>query len=524
MNNILIVDDDVYILDTIISMVQWENTTITGIFTAKSAEEAMNIFREAEIHILLCDIEMQELSGLDLAAWCRAEGYPIQLVFITSHADFYYARTALTLGSFEYLLKPVSFQELESVIIKAAEKNEIEKKNREVVSQYSAWEQKISQRKEIFWRNVVVASQSSFDFWEQAQALGVFYGKDISFTYVRLEVYDYYTIYEKLQSDMFSIRLCNLAEEVFAAKGYHVEVIFRTDSEEASQWNIIFTSSGKEEETGLSMKKLCQVYISQIYETMSSVVGCYIGRTVLWDKIREEARLVINISKDIERDTRFVMSTEEAALEESVYHPPVFEEYKILLKECREKELLKEINQWLEYQKVNANMLKTFIGDFLQMQYELFRENHIQVPILTNLSEFENAVKSVRNTKLFLENKIRQTIEYMRAGETENSVTDAIADYINDHLEENINRNTFSEMFYMNPEYLGKMFKKEKGIAIGEYLLIKRIERARILLSTSKKSISHVALEVGYSNFSYFSKLFYKATGLTPNDYRKQSQ
>ncbi len=86
----------------------------------------------------------------------------------------------------------------------------------------------------------------------------------------------------------------------------------------------------------------------------------------------------------------------------------------------------------------------------------------------------------------------------IRDREKGKGVTDIILDYIHGHYDENINRNSLAEMVHLSPEYVGKMFKKELGVGISEYINKWRIDKAKNLLETTNYKIIDVALMVGY--------------------------
>ena len=74
----------------------------------------------------------------------------------------------------------------------------------------------------------------------------------------------------------------------------------------------------------------------------------------------------------------------------------------------------------------------------------------------------------------------------------------------------------------MNTDYMSRMFKKEKGVSISNYILQKRVDEAKKFLCGSSLPINTVSLHIGYSNFSYFTKMFKENTGLTPLEYRRK--
>ena len=116
MYNLLFVDDDQWIADSMRELLDWNSLSLNPPYIAYSMEEAQALFREIPIHILISDIEMMGHSGFELIEWVRRD-YPGTLVsFLTCHARFDFAQQAIKLGIFDYLLKPVREQELSALL------------------------------------------------------------------------------------------------------------------------------------------------------------------------------------------------------------------------------------------------------------------------------------------------------------------------------------------------------------------------------------------------------------------------
>lgn len=130
--NILLVDDETTMLEILQKVIDWPAIGIKKVFTAKNAGEAKTVLQKTKIDITLCDIEMPKESGLELIEWIQ-EFYPsIINIILTGHAKFTYARDAISLGVYRFLLKPVSFEEVEQTIKAAVEKAEMEYLNKQV--------------------------------------------------------------------------------------------------------------------------------------------------------------------------------------------------------------------------------------------------------------------------------------------------------------------------------------------------------------------------------------------------------
>lgn len=110
--NILIVDDEQYIINDLVQSMNWTSLNINNVYTALNVKKAKEILEKEQVQILLCDIEMPQATGLDLLQWVRENKKNVENLFLTCHAEFQYAQTAIRLGSRGYLLKPIDYEEL----------------------------------------------------------------------------------------------------------------------------------------------------------------------------------------------------------------------------------------------------------------------------------------------------------------------------------------------------------------------------------------------------------------------------
>lgn len=116
MYNILLVDDEIRTLDALEKRVPWAQCGIGQVYKARDFQEVQKAFNLHKIDLMICDIEMPNVSGIDTLARLRADGVTVPCIFLTCHAEFEYMRKAMQLSSSDYLLKPVNYKELASVI------------------------------------------------------------------------------------------------------------------------------------------------------------------------------------------------------------------------------------------------------------------------------------------------------------------------------------------------------------------------------------------------------------------------
>ncbi|MBP3705001.1 MAG: response regulator, partial [Clostridia bacterium] len=120
--NVLIVDDQPEVAESMRSGVNWKNVGVEQVFTAYSVKEAQGVFEQNRIDILLCDIEMPPTNGFVLVRWVQERFSGVVSIFLTAHAEFGYAQEAVKLGSFDYILQPAPYAEIEAAVERAAGK------------------------------------------------------------------------------------------------------------------------------------------------------------------------------------------------------------------------------------------------------------------------------------------------------------------------------------------------------------------------------------------------------------------
>ena len=115
--NVLLVDDQEIIIDSVKKGVRWELLPVEEIYTATSSLEAKLIFTNFEVDLLITDIEMPNENGIELAKWAKEKYSDVEIVFLTSHPDFKYTKQAIQMHIFDYILQPVKYIDIENMIL-----------------------------------------------------------------------------------------------------------------------------------------------------------------------------------------------------------------------------------------------------------------------------------------------------------------------------------------------------------------------------------------------------------------------
>lgn len=127
--NVLIVDDEIFAINALISRIDWKSYGFEMPLTACSMAQAKSVFLSSPIELMLCDIEMPQGSGLELFEWVKAYYPKTECIFVTCHDEYSYLRAAMQLGSCDYILKPVDYGQLKETLCEVA-KRLIHRENR----------------------------------------------------------------------------------------------------------------------------------------------------------------------------------------------------------------------------------------------------------------------------------------------------------------------------------------------------------------------------------------------------------
>lgn len=193
-----------------------------------------------------------------------------------------------------------------------------------------------------------------------------------------------------------------------------------------------------------------------------------------------------------------------------------------------EQKLLEFIRSLWAHNQVTVSILEHFRKELMQMIYRYLNKQDILVTRIFDGKEFddfyEKAVSTLPDMELFIHYMLEKLSGFRNQDNRQESVVEQMKHYINDHLREDLSRKKLASIVFLSEDYVSKIFMNVTGMSIPNYVSSCRMQKAQEYLKHSNLSVSKVALEVGYSNFSYFSKTFRDYAGCTPNEYRNRVQ
>ncbi|HZG74429.1 MAG TPA: response regulator [Paenibacillus sp.] len=526
MVHLLIVDDEVHAVEGIRSGVDWAKLGVTGVYSAFNAKQAQEAFRRERIDIMLCDIEMPQASGLELTEWVRTHSPKTETIFLTCHADFKYAKQALKLGSLDYVLKPIPYKELEDVIRKAVEKIGKDTELAEY-SQYGRfWFQHQPMLIERFWLDVLSQTiPSNAEAVKRAAAdRNIPYAEELRFVPVLISVQRWHKPLKLRDEKVLEYALQNTAEEVLLGA--------RRDGQILSIGNgrlLALLSAEHRADAESSLKQTCERYIDTCRQYFYCDLSCYVGGKTQGHDMFDMVQRLYAMEKNNVAYNNKVFLVSEYKPHNPVNRLPDMESWGVMLKEGKGDRVLEDAERFIERQVgqdgLDASGLHQFYQNFQQMLYYVLQTKGIQAHQLfsddVSVERSANATRSVTDVRAWMNHAVRKAMEYAFAIEQSQSVIERVKQFIKLNLAKDLSREEIANHVFLNPDYLTRIFKKETGMAVSDYLFQERLKLAQELLSKTDMPISAVASHIGYANFSHFSRMFKKYTNLNPNEFRQ---
>jgi two-component system, response regulator YesN len=528
--NALLVDDDYFVVTALQKKIDWKSLSIDIVYTANSVAQARDVLKQHPVEILISDIEMPQGSGLELLAWIREEHYNIQAIFLTNYADFNYAQKAIELQSFEYFLKPIEFDKFTLIIQKAVSKAKENLNNEKVIREGYFWKKNEKKIIEHFWRKFIIDKTSMIKPADIAHSIAeqnLSYQLTDIFLPILFNIFPYDRSLGKVDKDLFDFALINVLHEMFQDPSFSIETIL-----EYKPFNWVAILKWTHPLDSRIIEGICSSFIPKANKFLKCDACCNIAVSTRLEEIHPVIRHLINLNEEIIKCRNQTFFLECLRQNESAYTPPNLTLLEEILNQDNSAAFLEETTKYmqslLQGQVLNVSVLSLFRLDMVQLVYSFLKGKEIQAHKLysgrTNDQLFVQSLNSIEDMEKYLNYLVNTAMEFRDFAAQPKSVVEKIKQYIHNHLGDDLTRNSLAEIVYLNHDYLARLFKKETGISLGNYIIQVRIQVANQLLETTNLSVNTISQKVGYANYSHFSKLFKQEIGSTPNEYRKNRQ
>ncbi|MFC5470055.1 helix-turn-helix domain-containing protein [Cohnella suwonensis] len=531
----LIVDDEVHAVRGLQAGVQWERLNIDAVHTAHSLKQAQEIFECHPVHLMVCDIEMPQGTGLELAAWAK-EHYPqTETIFLTCHSDFSFAKQAIQLNSFDYLLKPVDYSELETVIEKALDKMKKESELRSFEDTHhhyrKLWESHKPVVAERFWQDLIEQKIPSAPepIREHMRKAGLSYPETTRFLPIYTRVQRWYKELSDRDERIMEYALRNAFEE--SLKQMSGAAVIPVQN--GSLLTVLPLDHPLDKDEQSELKRGCDSFIRSCNQYFYCDICCYLGNPVQLHEMVGMLRSLQRLDENNVTKINRVFTLGDFNKYASPVKPAAFGDWAEWMKQGAREKLAKQVTCYLDSWKekegiVDSQTVHTFYQDFLQMIFFVLQSKGLQANHVFAHNLLTDKPKSVLRSVDTLQEWVGYVLEvamnHIHSTEENMSVVERIKRFISEQIgKQDLTREEIANHVFLNPDYLSRVFKKETGMSISDYLQTRRIEYAKHLLANTNQSVSDIAVASGYSNLSYFSTLFKKSTGFNPIDYRRRT-
>ena len=535
MYRLLIVDDEEIITDSLYETFARHIPDQLDVCKAYSATEALSWMQRSRIDIVLTDIRMPGMSGLELTERIQASWPNCRVIFLTGHSDFDYAYQAFQMANVRDLLKTEGYDKVMSVVEDVMEEIrqshsmlELLEHSHQVNSQLARIQQKEYLRKLLQDCTAVMASTNDMqdelfkrDIRLQINSpiyliLGRFNnppekGSDLT------EVQESVRI---IGSSLMHDRTAYVS--VTDHYGDTIWLIQPKQEEEMSNDKLVRFLEGTLE----LVQEACMVSLGVSIAFSLSSQSCEWSeltkqyerlRLLQWMKIGDCVYMVLtdhrnDLSSDGPKESMRLSNRIEimSGYLETGRIQPFYDIFEELAGELLQQEITMERAMETYYNL--ALLLHSTINRWgLQQKIPDQRS-------LLHLGEYTCMKDAVQ----FLYRAADELVRYKRSNEQEraNVVIHSLCSYIKDNLEKDLSLVRLAELHHFNPSYLSRFFKQEMGINLSEFIDDCRIRRAKELLQNPNFMVREVALQVGYEAAHSFTRLFKKITGMTPQEYR----
>lgn len=518
---VLIVDDEYFIGKLIYKLIAWEEKNLECVSILDNGEDAIDYIKKNTPDIVITDIRMPGVSGLDLIRETRDTSNKIQYIIISGYREFEYAREAMKYGIDHYVLKPINKDDLSEAlddVIKIL--GEIENKE----AREKRLIETVENSKKIIKSSILKDIIENNDYDNS-----IFLNKDSRLfraINIKLDYENIDQVYKRQDSITVSkvvdivnkILEVNVGEVIGCNKEFmNIFFLFNYSIEDAKSIGSILNTT---------LSKINEYLIG--FERYRATIGVGNEKSELNDiKISiNEARYTIEkrLSIGINRVIYFEDINKENLSDK---YADMMNEYNDELKKGMESFDIEKIKYILAdiFRKISDGQNEDMVYQIYDRIYGLFKEysdEKIEEEYRDILSLL-NSCCNLSDCKKVILKYVLDCLEYIKSkseGQVLKPVRTMIS-YIKDNYREKITIEDMAEIVDLNPIYLGSLFKKEIGLNFSSYLIKVRIDAAKSLLIETNYTIAAIGSEVGYKDTRYFSQLFEKTVGIKPALYRK---
>ena len=541
MYQLMIVEDEKSTREGLKDCVDWNRYDIKVVAEAPNGQEALNRLHEMPIDIVLTDVVMPIMDGIELVRQIRCIYSSVKVIFISGYWDMPYLKSAFQLDAIDYILKPIKLEELEQVIQKVTEICRLEKEAKQNLQEMkNKLAASLPLMRERFISRLLTGSIKGRKAILQKAAF-----LDLPFEQV-----GYYTVFtiqinpsvqtmlskkDKVETmEEHEILLMKIKELVESTRIADLNLnIFCSIADENRINFILYSASSTSYDRTIEIAQQMQ---DKIKNATSAVVSVGIG-----DEVPSVEYLNRSWQKSVRALDQGYFLGEGAIIHykdidlkneiPSYYSHPIQEQICNAIRLGREKEVKSLTSSFFQelysYTGMNIDYVRTICLELIILAERILLESgdsKLDIGGRKDMWKKVFQLKTLKQTEEWMSNQLCDmagTIDRIQNTKSK-SIVERMKSAVQRRCSENITIQELAEELYFTPNYICMLFKKETGESFREYLTKVRLERAKTLLRNSTMKLYEIAGQIGYTDPDYFTRIFRKYTGVTPTEYRER--
>lgn len=537
---VFLVEDEMVIRRGIKNSIDWEKEGYIFCGEASDGELAYPMIIKEKPDILITDIRMPFMDGLELCKLVKKELPNIKILILSGYDEFDYAKEAIRLGVTEYLLKPISSGKLLEALNGVSESIRREKEDKDLVRKYmEEMRENTEHEKQKFFEQMIAGNLSMADALETGKK----YEMNLSAGMYNLLLFRFTLGKENRKSG----ELLGEAEYAIEKLTERLEYVF--EFQRGVEGWVFLLMADNEEQMSERVKELSKDLeeIMKNYSTIAYFGG--IGQPVarlreLEESFREAERaLAARFTMELNR----IISVEDIRMAQNVDTLDdieitsfgEIEKTRTMLEKFLNNGAEDEIDEFVDVyinelpeENLKSVLMRQYIimDAYIVMMSFCEKIEGIEGEMQAQSEELKNSMKTIQTLEE-IKNYIRMLLKKIIgvrdtiSGRRYSNIIEIAKDQIRKtYMSDEISLNTIAAEVGMSPSYFSSIFSKEMGKTFVEYLTEIRMDRAKELLMCSSMKTSEIGYEVGYKDPHYFSYIFKKTQNCTPKEFRARGK
>ena len=546
MIDILLVDDEVYVTSSLAKTIPWAAMGIRHVYQAASALEAVALLEETPVDIVVTDIAMPEMDGLALLQVIGERWPHIKSILLTGHSDFQYARKAVQLQAFDYILKPLNDEEFVQILSGALDalKDEWAQAEKMHQLQYSRKSDFKVLRANLLMDLLLGRQLSPKTLQEKLLQYEIPLVADKPTVLMLVQLGRQFSHLDYNSIALMEFAVGNIAEEsfdgefrVWHGKAPHEYLILLIQPLSEAPPSVQYSTDGRNKRQALLAERAktfrtnvsnylkgdISIVVTEWFQFPDALSAAYrSGLGTMFMVAQEDQHTIHYLEERSGRDRIHVKSLE------SLYKPPTL----ITLLESKRWEAVREkigevLGDLTKTSYSREHLYEVYLALTNAYLYIAHRQGHYVTQIEELGIDFildQTVVLSPERLKAWSDGVlVKLEMELTQKDEsTKSFIVKQVHEIVANNLSHDTTVKTIADRVFLHPVYLSKVFKAETGESLSDWIIGYKMERALYLLKHTNKKIYEITSELGYQNPQYFSKTFKKYYGATPQEYRDQ--